>query len=172
MSEDTERTEPDGGFPSTTDGGPEAAVEGTSTVEALLSKTRIGQFVSVGVVGATAETIIVFLLTGLLGVWAIAAKAVGAEVSIVIMFFINDNWTFVTQRSGSVARRLLRSHVVRLGGISVAFVVLWLLTDVVTVSLAFAGIEFWPTIANGIGIGVGMVLNYLFESLFTWKVQK
>jgi putative flippase GtrA len=146
-----------------------------STVEALLSGVRFGQFVSVGVVGATAETVIVFLLTALLGIWAIPAKAIGAEVSITLMFLVNDRWTFAGEGEGSrrsVLGRYLRSHLVRLGGISVAFVVLYLLVEFTAISLVAFGADLWPTVANGIGIGVGMMLNYLFESLFTWRVHR
>jgi len=145
-----------------------------STVEALLSGVRIGQFVSVGVVGAIAETIVVFVLTALLGIWAIPAKVLGAEISILIMFLLNDRWTFASEGPStlrSAGRRYFRSHLVRLGGIAVAFLVLWLLVDFTDVTVVVLGQDLWPTIANGVGIAAGLVLNYLFESLFTWRVQ-
>lgn len=144
-----------------------------STTEALLERARIGQFVSVGAVGAGIETVLVAILTGLLGVEPLAAKAVGAEASISTMFVVNDRWTFADEGSaGLVAfiRRWLKSHAVRIVGLSVAFSVLYILTSVVSVSLQLAGFELWPTVANLIGIGVGMSLNYVFESLFTWGV--
>ena len=49
---------------------------------ALVHRARIGQFISIGVVGATIETVIVVVLTTLLGIGPLAAKAVGAEASI------------------------------------------------------------------------------------------
>jgi putative flippase GtrA len=143
-----------------------------------VSGVRIGQFVSVGAVGATAETLVVAALTtGLLGftIVPLAAKAVGAELSISLMFLVNDAWTFADEGAagtGSLARRWLRSHLVRLGGLAVGFTVLFALTELTTVSLVLFGADVWPTIANAIGIGCGMVLNYVFESVFTWRVHR
>jgi putative flippase GtrA len=144
---------------------------------ALVAADRIGQFVSVGVAGATLETIIVALLTtGLLAVTAppLAAKAVGAEASITLMFLLNDRWTFADEGEtglGSLLRRYGKSHVVRLGGLSVAFGALFVLTSLTDVTLVVGGANLWPTVANGIAIGVGMTLNYVAESLVTWRVQ-
>ena len=140
---------------------------------ALVSGARIGQFVSVGVVGATVETAIVALLTTLAAFAPLAAKAVGAEVSISLMFLLNDRYTFGAEGAtgpGALVRRWGRSHLVRLGGLAVAFSVLWLLTARTDVTLAVAGRDLWPTVANVIGIGVGLVLNYVAESVFTWRV--
>lgn len=146
-----------------------------STIDALVHRARIGQFISVGMAGATIETIIVAMLTGGAGVSPLAAKAVGAEMSISTMFIINDRWTFASEgRSGilSFGRRWIKSHLVRAIGLSVAFVVLYLLTRVVQYSLVIGSFELWPTVANLIGIGVGLVINYVAESLFTWDVTE
>jgi putative flippase GtrA len=146
-----------------------------STLSALTSSVRIGQFFSVGVVGATAETAILAALTAGFGVVPQLAKAVGAEVSITLMFLLNEHWTFSEagdEGSKPFVQRLLKSHVVRLGGLVVGFAVLTLLTDFTDVRLMIAGADFWPTVANGIGIGCGLVLNYLTESLFTWQVHR
>jgi putative flippase GtrA len=146
-----------------------------STLDALLSGVRVGQFVSVGVVGAVTETLIVAVLTAGYGLVPQLAKLVGAEASITLMFLVNDNWTFSEEGKGdgrSLGGRYLRSHVVRLGGLAVGFTVLTLLTDFTDVTFVVAGADFWPTVANGIGIGCGMVLNYCFESLFTWRVHR
>ncbi|MFW6383783.1 MAG: GtrA family protein [Halodesulfurarchaeum sp.] len=143
-------------------------------LRALASSKRIGQFVSVGVGGATLETIVVFLLTGLFGAPALAAKAVGAEASISLMFLLNDRFTFGAEgrdtRRAKV-RRYLKSHTVRIGGLAVAFGTLYALVNLTSIELVVYGLPLWPTVANGIGIGVGMVINYVAESLFTWRVH-
>jgi putative flippase GtrA len=157
---------------------PDPIADRLGPFEALVSGVRIGQFVSVGAVGATAETIVVAALTtGLLGVSVLplAAKAVGAELSITLMFLVNDAWTFAEEGAAgrdSLVRRWLRSHLVRLGGLAVGFSVLFALTELTTVSVVLFGADVWPTLANGIGIGCGMVLNYVFESVFTWRVHE
>ena len=146
-------------------------------LRALAAADRIGRFVSVGVVGATLETVVVALLTtGVIVATAppLAAKAVGAEASITLMFLLNDRWTFAGEADGGLASllgRYGRSHVVRLGGLSVAFGTLFVLTSLVDVSLSVRGAELWPTVANGVAIAAGMALNYVAESLVTWRVQ-
>lgn len=139
----------------------------------LVRVDRIGQFVSVGVAGATLETIIVFVLTGLWTVTPLPAKAVGAEASISLMFLLNDRWTFADEGGTgilAVGRRYVKSHVVRLGGLTVAFATLYVLTSWTEIQLLVFGADLWPTLANLIGIGVGMTLNYLAESIVTWRV--
>jgi putative flippase GtrA len=147
---------------------------GTKTpLGALLHRARIGQFVSVGAVGAAIETAVVAALTAGVGVGPLAAKAVGAELSISTMFLVNDRWTFAAAREPGVVRtgrRWLKSHMVRAVGLGVAFLTLFVLTSGLTVSVPVAGVDLWPTIANGIGIGAGLGINYVAESLFTWRV--
>lgn len=144
-------------------------------MRALASGARIGQFVSVGVSGATLETIIVFLLTGLATVPPLGAKAVGAEASISLMFLLNDRWTFASEGGQGVramGRRYIKSHTVRIGGLAVAFATLYVLTSWTTIEVVVSGADLWPTLANGIGIGVGMTINYVAESLITWRVHR
>lgn len=144
-----------------------------STVEALASRVRIGRFVSVGVVGGTVELAIMTALIALFAFHPLAAKAVGTEASISLMFFINDRWTFAGEGAASErVVRWLRSHAVRVVGIAVSFLVLFLLTSYTEITLIVLGENLWPTVANGLGIGAGMVLNYLAESLFTWRVTE
>lgn len=145
-----------------------------SPLSALTRRARIGKFVSVGALGATIETAIVALLTTTVGVGPLAAKAVGAEVSISTMFVVNDRWTFADNGDiglRAFSRRWGRSHLVRAVGLGVGFLVLFVLTSAIEVSLPVAGQELWPTVANGIGICVGMLFNYVAESLFTWNVD-
>ncbi|WP_435069949.1 GtrA family protein [Haloplanus sp. C73] len=142
-------------------------------LEELYSGIRFGKFLSVGAVGATAETLVVAFLTTGYGVLPQLAKAAGAEVSITLMFLINDRWTFPNAGGlGWLAgiRRYLKSHLVRAGGLLVGFAVLTALTAGTDVTLVVAGADLWPTVANVIGIGCGMLLNYLTEGLFTWRV--
>lgn len=148
---------------------------GSDHLTALVSGERAGKFVSVGVAGFSLETVIVAILTAGLTVEPLLAKAVGAEASISLMFLLNDRWTFATEGGGgfvSLLRRYLRSHAVRLGGLAVAFGVLWILTDFTDIRLLVGGADFWPTVANGIGVAAGMTVNYVAESLFTWQVHR
>jgi putative flippase GtrA len=147
--------------------------DGLGKLEELYSGLRFGRFVSVGAVGATAETVVVAVLTAGYGVLPQFAKAAGAEVSITLMFLVNDRWTFADAGAEGwlpLGRRYLRSHLVRAGGLAVGFAVLTALTSWTDVTLVVAGADLWPTVANAVGIGCGMLLNYLTEGLFTWRV--
>ncbi|MFB6086112.1 MAG: GtrA family protein [Halodesulfurarchaeum sp.] len=144
-------------------------------LRAIVSGARIGQFVSVGISGATLETIIVFVLTGIITIPPLPAKAVGAEASITLMFLLNDRWTFSGEGGtglSAMGHRYLKSHIVRIGGLAVAFLTLYVLTSWTGIELVILGTNFWPTIANIIGIGAGMTINYVAESLFTWRVHR
>jgi putative flippase GtrA len=140
---------------------------------ALLSTVRFGKFASVGAAGATLETIIVTVLTVPFGVYGLFAKAVGAEASITLMFLLNEHWTFAEEGREdrrSLLGRYLRSHLVRAGGLALAFLVLAALLELTDVELLVSGQDFWPPVANLISIGVAMSINYVAESLFTWRV--
>jgi len=148
----------------------DAATDGQSTLDALLSGTRIGQFLSVGVAGAALETVVLTLLVSVFGLPYLAGKAVGAEASITLMFLLNDNWTFEGAAEASPLRRWLRSNSVRIVGVVLAAVVGQALVTVADPQLAVAGYDVWPPVANGAGIAVALVVNYVAESLFTWRV--
>lgn len=135
-------------------------------LRAIVSGMRFGRFVSVGVVGFFVDTAVITALTVWVGVGALPAKLASAETAIVVMFLLNEHWTF--ERWGgatliALLRRFLTSNVVRAGGVGVATAVLLALNT-------WFGI--WVPIANAIGIGIGFVVNFVFESLLTWRVHQ
>ena len=160
--------------------------------QSLLSGVRFGKFVSVGAVGAVCDTVVLVTLKQVVGAPPELAWLAGVETAIIVMFLINENWTFAghgTDDRASFLRRLGRSHVVRAGGVTTQFVIfegvyrllfrdvllgdigLWVaLTGGFGVPLA--GLDVWLLVAKGLGVGVGMVVNYVFESLFTWRVHR
>jgi putative flippase GtrA len=144
-----------------------------SRVDALRSRVRFGQFVSVGVVGAVCDTTVLIALTSL-GVLPEIATLAGIETAILIMFAINENWTFAGEGGsgrGSLVRRLARSHGVRAAGSLTQFLVFVAVFRGVSVTVLVVGVNLWLLVAKGTGIGFGMVVNYVFESLFTWQVH-
>lgn len=133
--------------------------------ENLLSGVRFGQFLSVGVVGLAFDTMVLFLLTDVASVAPVPAKLASAETSIVVMFLLNEQWTFSRwgeSTAPELGRRLIKSNVVRVGGVAVATTVMYVLYN-------WFGV--WPVLGNFVGVGAGFVVNYLFESLFTWRVH-
>ena len=143
-------------------------------VSALRSRMRFGQFVSVGLVGAAFDTAVLVTLVEIFGVLEEIALLVGIEVAILVMFLLNDNWTFAGEGRAdrrSFVRRLAKSHAVRSGGIVTQFVVFVVVYRVLFVSLPVVGVDGWLLVAKGAGIACGLVVNYTFESLFTWRVH-
>ena len=145
-----------------------------SRVDALLSGARFGQFVSVGVVGALSDNAVLATLNLVFGVPELWAKAAGVETAIVVMFLVNEHWTFAGQgAAGRIPffKRLGKSHLVRSGGVAVQLVVYWFLVTYIDFKLLVLGTDLWFLAASPIAIGVAMSLNYVFESLFTWEVH-
>lgn len=132
----------------------------------LVSGMRFGQFLSVGIVGAICDNLVLVAVVETTAMRPFYAKVLSAEAAIVLMFLINERWTFAefgTSSVRAVVRRFVTSNVVRAGGASVALVVLFVLTELFDV---------WYLAANVVGIGIGFVLNYTAESLATWRVHR
>lgn len=143
-------------------------------VDELLSGIRFGQFASVGLIGAILDTATVIVLTTELGIYRGFAKLIGAELAIITMFLLNEHWTFAEEGAAGVLpflRRLGKSNLVRAGGVMVATVV-FVFVSGFQVDLPWGGRALWLTIANAIGIGAGFIVNYIAESLFTWRVGR
>ena len=144
------------------------------TVAALTSGVRFGKFVSVGAVGAAFDVTTTTALIVGFGVLGEYAKLVGAEVAIVVMFVINERWTFSELGApGAVptATRFLRSNLVRSGGLAVQFLIVRGLRRL-DLSVVLFGFDLWQLIPIPIAIGASVLLNYVAESLLTWRVTR
>ena len=167
--------------------------DGPSRLEALSSGVRFSRFVSVGAVGATVDTLVLVTLAEGLGVLPELATLAGIETAILVMFAINDRWTFAEEGAPGrrpLLARLKRSHLVRAAGSLTQFGVFvlvyrvlfvpvtlgdlggwaWLVGLLGSTAGSLAGLDVWLLVAKGTGIGIGMIVNYVFESLFTWRV--
>jgi len=115
----------------------------------------------VGGSGVLVNMGLLFLLTRYLSVRLEIASAIAIEVSILSNFFLNNLWTF-KKRDTQVPfwSRLLRYHLVTgLAGI-VNYLVLLLLVK---------SFGLHDMISNLIGIGIGTLINYSLNSLWTWR---
>ncbi|WP_336023837.1 GtrA family protein [Halobellus salinisoli] len=145
-----------------------------NAIDELASSVRFGKFVSVGAIGAVFDmTTTTALIVGF-GVLGEYAKLVGAEVAIVVMFAINERWTF--SELGAPGRvptlkRFLRSNLVRSGGLAVQFLIVRGLRQL-DVTVPLFGFDLWQLIPIPIAIGASMFLNYVAESLLTWRVMR
>jgi len=139
----------------------------------LASAGRLGRFVSVGLIGAAFDNAVSITLNEL-GVLPELAALAGIETAIVVMFLLNDNWTFDgagEAGAGPLFRRFLRSHLVRAGGVAVQLVVFTSIYRLPGVIWTLDGFDAWFVVARLAGISVAMVVNYAAESTFTWQVH-
>jgi putative flippase GtrA len=137
-----------------------------SRFRALLSATRFTQFAGVGLVGATVDNATLFLLVELTFLGPVVAKVIAWELAIAVIFVVNERWTFASHGKGgprALARRFLRSNMVRFAGFLVTLSVL---------AGLYYGFGIWYMAANVIGMGIGFFVNYTCESLYTWKVHR
>ncbi|QCC58053.1 GtrA family protein [Natrinema thermotolerans] len=135
-------------------------------VRALFSPTRFGQFAGVGFVGATVDILVFAALSSVTSLVWIIAKLISWELGIIVIFAINERWTFASHGAvgtRAVVWRFLRSNIVRLGGLAVTLAVLRVLVEQFGV---------WLVLANMVGIGIGFFVNYTCESLYTWQVHQ
>ncbi len=133
---------------------------------ALLSMSRLGLFAGVGVLGAVVDTGVLIAAVELVGLGEIPGKVLAWVVAIVVIFSINERLTFAGYGevgAQAVLRRLGTSYAIRSGGFLVTLAVY-------TALIEFAGL--WYVLANVVGICVGFVVNYVCESLWTWKVHR
>jgi len=121
------------------------------------SLVRMIQFGIISLSGLMLENIFLYLLIEYAGLELVFGKLIGAEVSIAMMFFLNNRYTF-RERPGITFKRFLKSNLVRSGGIIIALIVLQ-----IGVSLGL-----WYLLANTLGIIVGFVFNFAMESVYTW----
>jgi len=132
----------------------------------MASSGRLLRFATVGLVGTTVDFAILIALVERHGFPPELAKLVGAETAIIVMFVVNERWTFSEWgRTGlrPLLRRLFTSNLVRTGGLVVS-------TTVLTLLVYYASVQY--LLANAAGIACGFVVNFLAESYFTWRVHR
>ncbi|UTF52739.1 GtrA family protein [Natronosalvus rutilus] len=141
-------------------------MELAKNIHSIASAPRFNQFLSVGVAGAIIDNVALLAFVEFISLEPLLSKVIAAEIAIIIMFLINDKWTFSdfgSDNMWSLFRRFAKSNVVRSGGVGVALLTLFVLHNILGV---------WYLAANIVGIGGGFFVNYCAESLFTWRVQQ
>lgn len=116
----------------------------------------IVKFLIVGAAGFVLETAVLSIFHGVMGVNLFISKALAVESAIIMVFYLNDGFTFKQFKSKTHA--LLRTNIVRSGGILLSFTGLYL-----GVSM---GIHY--LLANILGVIMATGFNYYFERIVTW----
>ncbi len=149
--------------------------DGRPRLRALASGVRFGRFISVGILGALLDVTVLVVLTEGFGVLPELATLAGIESAILLMFAVNERWTFASEGTPGrrpLLARLARSHGVRAVGSLTQFVLFVVLYRYVAVGLTVWGIDAWLVVAKVGAIGIAVLVNYTFESLFTWRVHR
>lgn len=126
-------------------------------LEVFKDYKRILKFLSVGAVGLIVETFVLFIMVEYLDIWLLLSKLIAVEAAIIAVFFLNDSFTF--QEFEKNAYALLRTNLVRSGGIIISVSGLYL--------GVYGGLHY--LLANVLGVAAGSLFNYYFERKFTWS---
>lgn len=135
----------------------------TAIYRQLVARKQVVQFGSVGVIGGIVDNTLLVTLVEVGGIALIVSSILSKELSILLMFGINEKWTFSgmgTAGSPGLSGRLVKSNLVRAGGATVGIGTLYLLHT-------WFGV--WYLLANVLGIGFGFIFNYMLESYVTWQ---
>ena len=160
--------------PAGIDGHQETEESPSGRLDALLSGVRFGRFASVGIVGAAVDVTVLLLLSEWLGVLPEIANVISIESAILVMFAINERWTFAEVGNNGLRpllSRMLRSHGVRLVGSLTQFAIFVVVLRYFTMDLTWGGIDLWLLVAKGTGMALAVVVNYTAETLLTWQVH-
>ena len=118
---------------------------------------KISQYGVISATGLLLESLALYMIVDVLSGGVIAGKLIGAEISIMAMFFLNNHITF-SDRPDATIKRFLKSNLVRSGGVLIGVFVLEIGTRM----------GLWYMFANLIGVAVGFLFNFTMESVYTW----
>lgn len=88
------------------------------------------------------------------------AGLIAIELSILNNFFLNNIWTWKDRKKHSFGKRLLRYHMVTALSGGINYITLLFLTS-------YFGMHYLA--ANLIGIGIGMIINFALNHLWTFQ---
>ncbi len=135
----------------------------------LRSSAFMRRFLKFSIVGGSGVAVnmgLLYLLTEVVGLYYIISSLVAIETSVITNFILNDFWTWRDKRglTGSVffIRLLKYNTSASLAAFIGNFVTLTALTEI---------FGFYYLIANLIGIGVGVMINFFLNDRWTYKVK-
>ncbi len=121
---------------------------------------RFVQFGVVGLSGVIVNQGLLYVLFEFVHLPFYLCSFIAIEVSIFTNFLLNDNWTWRTRRSGKFFMRFLRYNA------SAAFSSIFITITALLFFKEWVGIPY--LYANLLGIGFGMLSNFLINSLWTY----
>lgn len=122
-------------------------------------KGYFGKFALVGMSGIVVNQGILALLNLVFGISVGISGAIAIETSILNNFTLNNLWTWKDRNEHTLWQKLIKYHTVTLFSGLVNYTILLILTH----------IGFHVLIANLIGIGIGMTINFIFNHFWTFS---
>lgn len=123
-------------------------------------KGYFGRFALVGISGIIVNQGVLALLNLVFGIPVGISGAIAIETSILNNFTLNNLWTWKNRNEQSLWQKLIKYHTVTLFSGLVNYTILLVLTH----------IGFHVLIANLIGIGIGMTINFIFNHFWTFRI--
>lgn len=124
------------------------------------------EFIKFSIVGGSGVIVnmgILILLTRLFNIPLEIASPIAIELSIISNFILNNIWTFGDRTVEiSLLTKFIRFHLVAISAGVVNYLIL--------LALVY-GFDILDIIANLIGIAAATIVNYLLNSLWTWRIQ-
>lgn len=119
-------------------------------------------FAVIGAFGALLNTAVLYAVTEFFGLHYLVSAVIATEAAIIAMFFLNNQFTFSSGKEGirQIADGIIRSNIVRSGGIAVQLGLLYALTE-------FASIYY--ILSNILAITIASIITFIGEKKFNWK---
>jgi len=123
---------------------------------------KFAKFGFIGALGAILNTAVIFSLVEFFNFNYLAASPIAIESAIVLMFILNNRYTFSNQKRGvkQIFEGLIKSNIYRSIGIMVQIAFLYFLTDV---------LEIYYILSNLASIGIASIFNFFTEEKLNWS---
>ena len=128
-----------------------------SRLESL--RPYFGKFMLVGLSGIFVNQGLLTLFVSVYDIDVSIAGILAIEISILSNFFLNNFWTWKDQKEESLFKRFIKYHAVTL--------ISGIINYLILISLTALGIHYF--ISNLIGIGIGSLVNFLFNHYWTFQ---
>lgn len=120
------------------------------------------KFAIIGALGGIINTIILYTFTEFLGIYYILSSLIAIETSIIAMFFLNNELTFINKKikTSDIIAGIFKSNIIRSFGIMINLALLFILTEYLKIFYIYSNI---------IAIFIASIFNFIGEKRFNWK---
>ncbi|MCS7142765.1 MAG: GtrA family protein [Aigarchaeota archaeon] len=130
----------------------------------LVMTVQTLKFVSVGLIGLLYAESMLYMLVDVINVPHIFSIIITAETSMLVNFYINDKWTFGSERTlgGSFLYRFVKYHASRISSLILNVALYLFFTEYLMIHYL---------ISNVIAVFIAFIFNYMTSFLWVWKFQ-